>query len=221
MRLSQPTVYLVDDDDAVCQSLALLIESEGMPVRCFASARAFMDAYEPGAPDCLVLDVRMPGLDGLGLQQALAEKSLLLPIVFICGEGDIATVTQAFRGGAADFFQKPIDVEAFLKRVKDCLEKGTRDWEKASHQARIRTAFTELTPRESNVMTQMLSGRSNKEIAKSLGISHRTVEIHRARVMEKMQVDTLSELVNKVWGCMAYCGNALLPGNCPPDCRQD
>jgi FixJ family two-component response regulator len=220
MQHLQPTVYLVDDDEDVGRALALLLKMEGLPVQRFQSAEAFLEACPADALGCLVLDLRMPQMDGLGLQQALAEQRLQLPVVFISGAGDVAAATRAFRGGAVDFFEKPVDVEAFVKRVKDCLQTQLQQREETCQREQARAEYDRLTAREKEVLALTVAGRSNKEIGRELGISYRTVELHRSHLMTKLGVNSLSGLISKIWGCTESCHYGPSGLNCraAPDC---
>lgn len=195
-------VFIVDDEEDVREAVKLLIASVGLTAETFASAQAFLDAYEPGTPGCLVLDVRLPGMNGLVAQQTLRERRIDLPIVFISGHGDIAMAVRAVRDGALDFLEKPFSDQALL----DCVHRGLaldreRRAEAAERQA-VEAGLATLTPREREVLDRLVEGKVNKIIARELDVSTRTVEIHRARVLQKMDVDNASQLVRKVVGTM-------------------
>ena len=190
-------VFVVDDDDELREALVLLLDAAGLRCHGFGSARAFLDAYEGRAyegrvyndqPGCLILDVSLPGLDGLQLQRLLAEKHIDLPIVFLTGQATVPQSVAAIKAGADDFLEKPVDYEKLLRCVRTALDKGTK-----RHQAQAR--FERLTPREREVMDQVIAGNTSKEIARDLGISHRTVEAHRFRLMEKLRADSLPTLI--------------------------
>jgi len=190
-------VFIVDDDEAVCDSLSLLLDSMGLETQVFHSAQAFLAGHD-GRPGCLLLDVRMPGLSGMDLQKRLSDMGKSLPIVFISGHGDIPMAVEAMKAGAIDFLQKPFRDQELL----DCVQKAlaSLDQTMAEQQALVQAnaCFNSLTPREREVLNYLVDGAANKVIAIDLNISPRTVEIHRARVMEKMQVKSLPELVKVV-----------------------
>ena len=190
-----PVVFVVDDDPSVRKSLTRLMTSAGYAVEAFASARDFL-AREPCAgPCCVVLDVRMPGLTGLELQEALARKGHRVAIVFITGHGDISMSVKAMKGGATDFLTKPFDVENLLEAVRRALTKDIKDLSEAGRTAGVLERVKLLTPRETEVFALVVTGMLNKQIAGELGIGEKTVKVHRARVMEKMQAGSVAELV--------------------------
>ena len=178
-------IYLVDDDPAVRDSLTLLLEHEGFEVRAFDGADAFLDAAQPEWRGCAIVDLRMPSKDGLALQEEMVELGLLLPVIFLSGHGDIPATVQAMKRGAVDFLTKPVGAQALVASIRAALTvSDSLDAQSRKSQA-ARTAVDTLTEREREVMHLVAQGRSNKEVARVLGISHRTVEIHRARVMRK------------------------------------
>lgn len=199
-----PTVYLVDDDPAVRDSLGMLIEQEGYAVECFASAEAFLEASLADGPGCIVLDLRMPGMDGIRLQDELGHRSFALPIIFLSGHGDIPTSVRAIKAGALDFLTKPVTGDALLRCIETAIAESRRRQVavEANHNAASRLAT--LTEREREVMALAITGLANKEIARTLGISHRTVEIHKARLMQKTGADTVLDLAR-----LAEAGNGL------------
>ncbi|EIC21700.1 response regulator FixJ [Thiorhodovibrio frisius] len=188
-------VYVVDDDEAMRESLQWLIESDGMRVRTFGSADAFLSACEPGWSGCLLLDVRMPGMSGLELQAYLSRRSICLPVIVITGHGDVAMAVRAMKAGALDFIEKPFNDDALLGSIRRALETDDRDRVQRSARSEIQSRMTDLTPREHEVMDMVVEGQSNREIATALSVSIKTVEVHRARVMDKMQADSLADLV--------------------------
>ncbi|MGR9053378.1 MAG: response regulator transcription factor [Gammaproteobacteria bacterium] len=194
-------VYIVDDEYSVRDSLQLLLESIGLTVMSFDSADAFLAGYTSEQPGCLILDVLMPGITGIELQGVMAENGIHLPIVFISGHGDVTTSSKAFRGGAADFFEKPFDNQALIKRIREVLTEDVWNWEKNKRKMELRERFENLTPREQEVLKLIVKSYSNKEAAKALGISHRTIDVHRAHIMEKMQAESLSDLIVMALTC--------------------
>ncbi len=199
--MDDPLVCVVDDDDAVRLSMSLLIETLGLPVQSFSSALEVLSDEEVlRQAHCLVLDVRMPGLSGVGLQERLGRLGHTLPIIFVSAHGDVPMVARAMREGAFDFLQKPFNEQALLDRVQEAVEFAAGQRAARARLAEIQARIDSLTARESEVMAGMVAGRLNKQIAEDLGISIKTVEQHRARVMEKLQVDSLAELVRLVVG---------------------
>lgn len=194
-RENEATVYLVDDDAAIRASLSFLLESVGLQCSAFDSAQGFLDQYHHDAPGCLVLDIRMPGMSGLELQERLNEMRCILPIIFITGHGDVPMAVEAMQSGAVDFIEKPFRDQELLDRIQDAVAKdrGNRDALRALDV--LRTRRESLTNREQEVMDLVVAGKANKVIAFDLGVSQRTVEIHRARVMEKMAAGSLAHLV--------------------------
>lgn len=198
MTVQPNTVFLVDDDDAVRDSVSLLMRSAGLRTREFDSASAFLDGYDRDQPGCLLLDVRMPGMSGLELQKELNKRNHTLPIVFISAHGDIPMAVEAVRRGAVDFIQKPFDDEELVSTVKHALAASEQRFAEETERLDICRRTASLTAREREVMSQVVKGKANKVIASDLGVSQRTVEIHRARVMEKMQASSLAQLVRMV-----------------------
>lgn len=195
---SEPTVFVVDDDPAVLDSLSELLESVGLRVATYPSAGAFLDSFDPERPGCLVLDIRMPGMSGLDLQEVLVERQALLPIIFITGHGDVPMAVHAMKHGAVEFILKPFRDQDLLDRIERALADNLARRQDHLERRGIQERLDTLTPREREVLERVVAGQSNKVLAHELGISQRTVEIHRAKVMEKMQADNLAELVSLV-----------------------
>jgi len=192
---AQPVVFLVDDDHGVRETLRQLLEHEGLLVKSYPAAQAFLDDYDPAVPGCLVLDVRMPGMSGLELQEILAERQIKIPIIFITGYGDVPMSVKALKAGAVDFLQKPCRRQSLLECVSRAMAEDRHSRQDNIQRIAIRNRFSRLTPREREIMEFIVVGKSNKEIAKELNISHRTVEIHRARVFDKMEANSLPDLI--------------------------
>ena len=192
------TVFVVDDDESVRGSLRFLLRSAGLESRAYGSAPEFLTAYDPAQPGCLVLDVRMPGMSGLDLQQELNLRGAILPVIFITGHGDIPMAVEAMQHGAHDFLQKPFRDEDLIERVRRALAKDAKARSALEEHKAIQARLGSLTPREREVLALMVRGKPNKIMAHELGVSQRTVEIHRARVMEKSGASSLAELVRMV-----------------------
>jgi len=195
MTVSEPTVFIVDDDDAVRRFLSGLIESVELRVEAFASARDFLEAYEPGQPGCLVLDVRMPGMSGLELQRELADQAIDLPVIILTGHGNVQLAVHAMKAGAIDFVEKPFDNELLLDRIQKAVAENIRAASERIKRIEIAERLQLLTPRERGVLDLVVDGQTNKGVARHLDISEKTVEIHRANVMQKMQAKSLADLV--------------------------
>ena len=172
----EPTVFVVDDDEAVRDSMKWLVESVGLLVEIFESAQAFLAGYDPGRPGCLVLDVRMPGMSGLELQERLAEEDIGIPVIVMTGFGDVPTAVRAMKTGAVDFIEKPFNDQAMLDLIHDSLERDAEMRRERSVKAAARAQLEKLTQREREVMRLVVSGMSNKEIARELDIAPKTVE---------------------------------------------
>ena len=192
---SAPTIFVVDDDDAVRDSLRDLIDSVGLDVATYPSAHAFLAVYDNAQRGCLVLDIRMPGMSGLELQERLNERGSSLPIVFITGHGDVPMAVEAMKRGAVDFIQKPFRDQELLDRINLAIEQNRRRREAEETKQDIAERVSSLTRREREVMDMVIQGKANKVIAIDLGLSQRTVEVHRSHVMDKMRARTLAELV--------------------------
>ena len=193
--MNEPTVFIVDDDQAVARSLRWLIESVQLKVETFASAQAFLDGYAAAKPGCLVLDVRMPGMSGIELQERLTAQRIRIPIIFITGHGDVQMAVRAVQAGAFDFIEKPFNDQDLLDRIQRAISFDSERRERDSQRALLSALFAGLTPREREVMDLVVEGMSNKAVANTLGLSAKTVEVHRAKVMEKMNARSVSDLV--------------------------
>jgi FixJ family two-component response regulator len=196
--MSPPTVFVVDDDAAMRKSLSTLVQSVQLPVETFENAQAFLDAFDSDRPGCLVLDLRMPGLSGLELQNRLTSRGSRLPIIFISAHGDLGSAVGAMRAGAIDFLEKPFRGQALLDRINQALEMDARLRADAATFAATQERIARLTAQERDVLDLMAAGKAYKVIARELGISYKAVEGRRARIMRKMKVDNLSELLRQV-----------------------
>ncbi len=191
----ESTVYIVDDDASIRELMTWLMQANRIPVKTFANAQSFLDAYRPDSPGCLILDLYMPGMSGLDLQQYLIEHGISMPVIFLSGRGDVAKAVAAVKHGAIDFIEKPFDYKKIVPLIQECLardaamrqHRGGRD----SRQFRLAS----LTQREREVMDLIVTGKTNRAMAEALDISIKTVEAHRARIMEKLEVDSVAELV--------------------------
>ncbi len=190
-----PVVHVVDDDDAVRTALARLLQSAGLNVTASASAEEFLSRFNADQPGCLVLDIRMPGASGLDVQARLATLRPQFPIVMISGHADVTSAIKAMRAGAVDFLPKPYDPKVLLERVKQCLLLDAERRKAEATRSAALAAFEKLSPRERQVMERMSQGSSSKDIAAELGISRKTIDIHRAHVMSKLGVESMAELV--------------------------
>lgn len=198
MTEQQPVVYVVEDDEAVRDSLAMLLQSEDLPVETYETALSFLEQWHPDLAGCIVLDIRMPGMDGMALQKELKERNSLLPIIFVTGHGDVPLAVDAMRHGAVDFIEKPYREDALLEKIREALAQDAQQRASLKERQVIRDRMATLTPREREVMDRMIAGQANKVIAIELDISQRTVEIHRSRVMHKMGTHSLAHLVRMV-----------------------
>jgi FixJ family two-component response regulator len=189
------TVFIVDDDSSVLKSLSRLINSAGFQAETFASPKEFLAQQKASTPSCLVLDVSMPELNGLELQEALAGMGNPLPIIFITGHGDIPMSVRAMKAGAIDFLSKPFDDDELLAAIKQALEKDQLTRKQQSELQKIQARLAKLSPREREVLTHVISGKLNKQIAADLGTVEKTIKVHRGRLMKKMGVGSLAELV--------------------------
>ena len=190
-----PTVFVIDDEESVRKALARLLRSAGFNAAVFSSSQEFLQAQVPDAPGCLVLDLAMPGLNGLELQQTLADRGAGWPIIFLTGRADVPMSVEAMKRGAFDFLTKPVHDETLLAAVRHALERDRAARHARSQLDEVHRRLATLTPREREVLAQVVAGRLNKQIAADLGTVEKTIKVHRARVMEKMKVQSVAELV--------------------------
>jgi two-component system, LuxR family, response regulator FixJ len=207
-----PAVILLDDDSAMRRSLTLALELAGYKVRAYASAESMFEGLDPGQPGCMLLDLRMPGMGGLEVQEALQARGCTLPVIFISAFGDIPSTVRALKGGAIDFIEKPFTAETLVARIEEAIALDRRQRGDKEAQAAVAHRARQLTRREHEVMHFVTEGLSNKEIARTMEISPRTVEKYRARVMEKMCADSIADLCQMV---------ASLPDNSGPDDKSE
>ncbi|SEP65762.1 two component transcriptional regulator, LuxR family [Solimonas aquatica] len=192
---SQGVVYVLDDEEAICDSVELLMKSVALPTRSYQSPAHFLADWRLEWRGCLLLDVRMPGMSGLEIQRLLSERGSRLPIIFMTGHGDVPMAVEAMRVGAFDFLQKPFHDEDLIERVQRAMQQDARDAERDTQRAQIKSRYETITPREREIAQRLMSGAANKLIAYDLKLSERTVELHRAHIMQKMGVRSLAELV--------------------------
>ncbi len=193
--IGQPTVYLVDDEPAIRKALTRLLRTVGWRVDAYGSCEEFLREYDLRTPGCLVLDMMLPGLNGEKLQRLLADNGNPLPIIFITGQGDIPMCARAIKAGAVEFLTKPVDADELFRAVGDAVERDRENRRSLADVAAIKQRLALLTPREREVLVQVVAGKPNKNIAADLGTVEKTVKVHRARVMEKMQAGSLADLV--------------------------
>ncbi|HUO10585.1 MAG TPA: response regulator [Phycisphaerae bacterium] len=195
MTAHDETVFLLDDEPGMLKALTRLLKAEGFVVHAFTSAKSFLESYRPASPHCLVLDLAMPEVNGLELQERLTLSGVLVPIVFLTGHGDIPMSVRAMKAGAQDFLTKPVNDAELLLAVRAALQRSAEHHEVISATAILQQRYSRLTPRECEVMAHVVKGHLNKQIAAALGIGEHTIKVHRARVMEKMGVDSVADLV--------------------------
>jgi RNA polymerase sigma factor (sigma-70 family) len=195
MQASGYTIFIVEDDQSVRDALGLLLGLRGYPVVLFADAESFLNAYQAAWRGCLLIDIRMPGMDGLALQKRLIEIGCKIPAVVMTGHGNVESTREAFRADAVDFLEKPIDHARLMAAIDDAFSRQAAMQEKDSRRTDFDRLLASLTPREKEVMELVVTGRHNREIAEALGISARTVEVHKARMMTKLGVDGVPDLV--------------------------
>ena len=194
--MKEGTVFVVDDDASTRELLAWLMKRNGLPVQVFPDARSFLARYRVDMPGCLVVDLNMPGMSGLDLQKYLKENGVLLPLIFLSGRADVPKAVRAVREGAIDFIEKPFDYRRVVSLVSECIKRDAEARAGRDHRRAVRERVEQLTQREHEVLQQVVAGRMNREIAERLEISIKTVEAHRARIMEKLEVSSVAELVH-------------------------
>jgi len=192
----EPTVFIVDDDPAVSEGLKELVRTIQLKVETFATAQAFLESYDPSRPGCLVLDVRLPGMSGLRLQDELIARGITLPIIFISGHGDLAMAVEAMKKGAYDFMEKPVGDQMLLDRINAALSEDQRRRTVHAEYESFQKAASQLTAREHEVLALLKAGKSTNAIAETLGISQKTAQVHRSRILEKLHVESVPALLN-------------------------
>jgi FixJ family two-component response regulator len=197
-KTDSPTVFIVDDEAPVRKALSRLLRAAGFVVAAFASPGEFLAQHDLHKPGCLVLDLMMPGVNGMELQRALARKGSVLPIIFLTGHGDIPKSVQAMKSGALDFLTKPVNDENLLASIRAAIKRDSVARREQAELFEIRARIATLTPREQEVLQHVITGKLNKQIADDLGVVEKTIKVHRARVMEKMKVQSVAELVRLV-----------------------
>jgi FixJ family two-component response regulator len=190
-----PIVFIVDDDLSVRRTTERLVRTAGFNVQAFPSAREFLKNPRPGGPACLILDVRMPGLDGMQLQRELTQSGINIPIIFITGHGDIPMSVRAMKAGAVEFLTKPFRSQSLLEAIRSAIERDRSAYKERSESEALRERYEQLTAREREVMTLVVTGMLNKQVAGELATTERTIKFHRANIMQKMQVESLADLV--------------------------
>ena len=201
MPPSSPTVFVVDDDAAIRKAVSRLLRSAGIAVAVFESPTEFLAQLDPATPGCLVLDLAMPGFDGLRLQTTLRETGSTLPIIFLTGQGDVSKSVQAMKGGAFDFLTKPVNAKNLLPAIRAAIERDALVRQEQAKLSEICARLDTLTPRERELLEHVVAGKLNKQIACDLGITEATVKMHRARVMAKMKVQSVAELTRLTERC--------------------
>jgi two-component system response regulator FixJ len=201
MTQSEPTVFIVDDDPSVLKGLSRLMKSVKLKVEAYSSAQEFLDSYNPVQPGCLLIDMRMPGISGLELQEILQSRNILIPTIIITGYAEVMDAVKAMKNGAIDFIEKPFKGQYLLDQVHKAIAEDAQIRKKQAQQQVVLASLALLTPREREVMDLVIAGKANKVIARELGLSMKTVEFHRARMMKKMKVDSVAKLVDLFIRC--------------------
>ncbi len=194
-----PTIFIIDDDPDMCKSLAWLLESVQLPIEIYHSGAAYLEAHDPNRHGCLLIDMRMPGMSGLQLLDQLNARHNPIPVIIISAHGDIPLAVRAMKSGAVDFISKPFNEQLLVERIQELIQRDSRRHPYTHEASTYAKRFESLTSREREIMDQVAAGKLNKQIAYMLGISMKTVEQHRARLMEKMQVSSLAELIKIYW----------------------
>ncbi len=192
---SDPTVFVIDDDPAMRESLRWLLESVGLAVETYAAAEEYLSTYDAARPGCLVVDVRMPGMSGLDLQRELAGRKATTPIIIITGHADVPTAVRAFQAGAADFIEKPFSDQQLVDRIRLAVDADRKARVVQQQHSEAAARLARLTAREREVLNRVIAGKTNRAIGAELGVSPKTVEVHRSRLMKKLQVDSLAALI--------------------------
>ncbi|WP_304641722.1 response regulator transcription factor [Pseudomonas sp.] len=198
--MPEQLVYVVDDDQGMLDSTVWLLDSVGLRALPFTNGQAFLEACDPSVAACVLLDVRMPGMGGLAVQEAMRERGIDLPVIFVSGHADVPIVVRAFRAGAVDFIEKPYNEQLLLDSVQRALNRQPRSAPARSSSRDVQARFDSLTPRERDILLPLVQGHTNREIAEQLGISVKTVDLYRSRVMKRMQADSLPALVGMAIG---------------------
>lgn len=201
MSTTEPTVFVVDDDEAIREALSWLLENLDFKVECYDSAQAFLDQFSVEHAGCLLLDIRLPKISGLELLKKLIAQNCTMPVIMLSGHGDIAMAVRAMKDGAFDFIEKPFNNQILIERVQQAIERDARIRLESRERQEISERLSNLTAREREVMEKLIEGKPNKSVARELDISYKTVEIHRGRIMEKMQADGIVELVRMAMIC--------------------
>lgn len=195
MNQSEPTVFVVDDDASMLKGLRLLMKSVGLKVETYQKGQEFLDSYDPARPGCLVLDVRMPDMSGLELQETLGKNNIPIPVIIITGYGEVPTAVSAMKRGAVDFLEKPFNDQVLVDQIQKAIAKDAQSRQAKTQQQAVSVRLALLSAREREVMDLVIAGKLNKVIARELGISPKTVEFHRSHIMKKMKVHSVAELV--------------------------
>jgi FixJ family two-component response regulator len=198
MSTTNPTVFIIDDDSAIRDALSLMLEQENMAVATFGNAEDFLNSYQAKCKGCAIIDIRMPGMDGMELHEVLLERNILLPVIFLTGHGDIPMSVQAMKAGAVDFLTKPVTREKLMTSIRVAIQKSEMVLEENTNHQEALSRLADLTERERDVMLLAVQGLPNKHIARELGISHRTVEIHKSKIMHKTNAVNLLDLARIV-----------------------